>query len=200
VRAAVTRACAAAPAVRLNRVLKALGVARSVWYARRKGEPKRPGRKPKPVPEALAEAVRELANRYPWWGYKRIAVVARRCGLKVSNKQVYKVMKAAGLLQKRRVRKAELYQTARLFELLPKGPNELWQCDVTYIHIPGHGWWYAVTVIDYYSRYLLACHFTPSYRAADVNAALDAARTEAERWHGPPDAPDAGGNFASLLR
>ena len=183
-REAVTRACAATPAVRLNRVLRALGVATSVWYARRKGEPKRPGRKPKPVPEALAQAIRELANRYPWWGYKRIAVVGRRVGITVSNKQVYKVMKAAGLLQKRRVRKAELYQAARLFELLPKGPNELWQADVTYIHIPGHGWWYAVTVIDYYSRYLLACHFTPSYRAADVNAALDTARTEAERLHG----------------
>ena len=57
--------------------------------------------------------------------------------------------------------------------LLPSAPNDLWQADVTYLHIPGHGWWYAVTVIDYYSRYLLACHFTPSYRAADVNAALD---------------------------
>jgi transposase InsO family protein len=53
------------------------------------------------------------------------------------------------------------------------------------LHIPGHGWWYAVTVIDYYSRYLLACHFTPSYRAQDVTTALDAARAEAERWHGP---------------
>ena len=39
-------------------------------------------------------------------------------------------------------------------------------------------------MIDDYSRYLLACHFTPSYRAADVNAALDTARTEAERLHG----------------
>ena len=185
VREAVTKACRVAPGTRLNRVLKALGVARSVWYARSKSEPKRRGRKPRPVPEALAEAIRELANRYPWWGYKRIAVVGRRGGLAVSNKQVYKVMKAAGLLQKRRVRKAELYQAARLFELLPKGPNELWQADVTYIHIPGHGWWYAVTVIDYYSRYLLACHFTPSYRATDVNAALNVARAEAQRVHGP---------------
>jgi hypothetical protein len=42
-----------------------------------------------------------------------------------------------------------------------------------------------VTVIDYYSRYLLACHFTPSYRAADVVMALDTARAEAERLHGP---------------
>lgn len=173
------------PQPRLNRVLKALGVGRTAWYERQKGEPKKPGRKPKPVPEELAEAIRALAREFPWWGYKRIAVVARRRGLSVSNKQVYKVMKAAGLLQKRRVRKAELYQAARLFELLPSAPNELWQADVTYLHIPGHGWWYAVTVIDYYSRYLLACHFTPSYRADDVNVALDVARAEAERLHGP---------------
>ncbi len=79
------------------------------------------------------------------------AVVARRAGLAVSNKQVYRIFKAAGLLQKPRVREAAIYQTARLFELLPSAPNELWQSDVTYLHIPGHGWWYAVTVIDYYS-------------------------------------------------
>ncbi len=181
----ITTACAESPAVRLSLVLKALGVTRSVWYARKRRQPKRPGRKPKAVPEALAIAIRSLALDYPWWGYKRIAVVARRSGLGVSNKQVYRVMKAAGLLQKRRVRKAELYQAARLFELLPGAANDLWQADVTYLHIPGHGWWYAVTVIDYHSRYLLACHFTPSYRAEDINAALDAARAEAERLHGP---------------
>ena len=180
-----TECTAAAPAVRLNRVLKALGIACSVWYARRKGDPRRPGRRPKVIPEALAESIRELAGEYPWWGYKRIAVVARRGGLAVSNKVVYRVMKAAGLLQKRRTPKAELYQAARLFELLTQAPNDLWQADVTYLHIPGHGWWYAVTVIDYYSRYLLACHFTPSYRATDVMAALDVARAEAERIHGP---------------
>lgn len=38
---------------------------------------------------------------------------------------------------------------------------------------------------DYYARYLLACHFTPSYRATELNASLDAARAEAERMHGP---------------
>jgi len=125
----------------------ARGIALGVVRAQEGGAAK-PGRKPKPVPEALAEAIRKLAESYPWWGYKRIAVIARRNGIGVSNKQVYKVMKACGLLQKRRVRKAELYQAARLFELLPSAPNELWQADVTYLHIPGHGWWYAVTVID----------------------------------------------------
>lgn len=29
-----------------------------------------------------------------------------------------------------------------------RGPNDLWQMDVTYIHLTGRGWWCAVTVID----------------------------------------------------
>jgi len=95
------------------------------------------------------------------------------------------VMKAHRLLLRRRTGDAEVYQAAKLFELLPQGPNELWQTDVTYIHIPGDGWWYAVTVIDYYSRYLLAVHLTPSYCAASATVAIDLARREAQRIHGP---------------
>lgn len=173
------------PPVRLQWLLKWLGVARSSWYGRKAENPQRPGRKPKPIDPELAAAIEALAHRYPWWGYKRIAVVARRAGIGVSNKLVYRIFKAAGLLQKPRVRDAAIYQAARLFELLPAGPNELWQSDVTYLHIPGHGWWYAVTVIDYYSRYLLACHFTMSYSAREIATALDQARAEAERLHGP---------------
>jgi transposase InsO family protein len=166
-------------------VLAELGIARSVWYAKPAPEPQKPGRKPKDVPAEIAAEITALAHRYPWWGYKRIAVVARRAGIPVTNKQVYLVFKAEGLLQKRRVREAAVYQAARLVELLPQAPNELWQADVIYLHIPGHGWRYAVTVIDYYARYLLACHFTPSYSAREVAAALDAAHAEAERVHGP---------------
>ncbi|MGH8653001.1 MAG: transposase, partial [Gammaproteobacteria bacterium] len=183
-RALIAEECALCPQARLNRVLEVLGIARSVWYAKPVVEPRKPGRKPKEVPDELASPIKALAEAYPWWGYKRIGVIARREGFPISNKQVYRVFKAYGLLQKKRVRDAALYQAARLFELLPQAPNELWQADVTYLHIPGHGW-YAVTVIDYYSRYLLACHFTPSYTAGDVVAALDCARAEAERLHGP---------------
>ena len=61
----VTSACEQTPQIRLSRVLKALGVARSVWYARRKSEPRRPGRKRRAVPEALAEKVRAVACEFP---------------------------------------------------------------------------------------------------------------------------------------
>ena len=175
----------AKPPPRLNHLLKWLGLSRSVWYARRKDEPKKPGRRAKPVPGDIALAVRQLAQQYPWWGYKRLAIVLRRAGHMVSKKFVHAVFKAEGLMQKRRATKAELYQSAKLFELLPTRPNALWQADVTYIHIPGHGWWYAVTVIDYFSRYLLACHLTASYSAPEVSAAIELAIKEAERLHGP---------------
>jgi hypothetical protein len=43
------------------------------------------------------------------------------------------------LLRKPRERTAELYQAARLFELLSQQPNDLSQIHVTYIHMPGDG-------------------------------------------------------------
>jgi transposase InsO family protein len=170
--------------VRLKPLLGALGVAASSWYHRPDEAPRKPGPAPRPLDEALRGQVIEFARLYPWWGYKRLAIVMRRAGIVVSKKFVYAVFKAEDLTQKRRATKAELYQSAKLFELLPTRPNALWQTDVTYIHIPGHGWWYAVTVIDYYSRYLLACHLTPSYSAPAVSAAIDLAVAEAERLHG----------------
>ena len=42
-----------------------------------------------------------------------------------------------------------------------------------------------MTVIDYYSRYLLSCHLIGSYCASEVLVGLRLAREEAERIHGP---------------
>ena len=170
---------------RLSNVLAWLGIARSSWYRRPVEQPKKPGPAPHAIPPEIEAAVKEQAQKYPWWGYKRIAVVCRRQGIEVSDGRVYRIMKRHGLLQRRRCRKGEMYQAAKLFELLPSGPNQLWQADVTYIHIAGSGWWYAVTVIDYYSRYLLALHLTPSYAAWAVEQAMEQAKREAQRIHGP---------------
>jgi len=139
-------------------------VATSSWYRQpvAEEERRRPGPAPQPIAEDVRLAVLTMAVANPWYGYKRIAVMCRRAGYAVQDRQAYVVMRESGLLQKPRPREPELYQAAKLFELLPQKANDLWQMDVTYIHIPGHGWWYAVTVIEYYSRYLLACHLTNS--------------------------------------
>lgn len=174
------------PRVRQTQVLRLVGIAPSSWHRTpHSGERKRPGPARRPLADEVIQAVVAMATANPWYGYKRIAVMCRREGQPVKNREAYVVMKDHGLLQKRGRTRAEVYQAAKLFELLPQRPNDLWQMDVTYIHIPGHGWWYAVTVIDYYSRYLLACHLTTSYSAAEAAFALKLAREEAERTHGP---------------
>jgi putative transposase len=176
-----------AKTVRLTAVLSALEIPTSNWYRQPIPEDRRRrrGPKPKPIPSLVEKAVIAMATENPWYGYQRIAVMCRRESESVTDRQAYRVMKRHDLLQKRRPYKAELYQASKLYELLPRGPNDLWQMDVTYIHVPGYGWWYAVTVIDYYSRYLLACHLTSSYCAAEAIHALDLARSEAERLCGP---------------
>ena len=128
-------------------MLRHLGIATSSWYRPKSAERKRPGPAPKPIPQDIVDAVITMATDNPWYGYKRIAVMCRRAGQAVKNRVAYLVMRKHHLLHRRRSRAAEVYQAARLFELLPRQPNDLWQMDVTYIHIPGHGWWYAVTVI-----------------------------------------------------
>jgi transposase InsO family protein len=173
--------------VRLTAVLDGLGISRSSWYYQAVPESDRcrSGPKPVPIPQEIVDAIVQMATDNPWYGYQKIAVMCRRADEPVKDREAYFVMAEHGLLQKRRCNQAELYQASKLYELLPQGPNDLWQMDVTYVHIPGYGWWYAVTVIDYYSRYLLACSLTPSYSAIHAIHALKLARAEAERVGGP---------------
>ena len=105
--------------VRMAEVLRLLGISRLSWYSKPKG-----GRMPVPIDPTLRSSMVACAEQYLWWGYKRIAVVCRYNGLRVSDKVVYRVMRDADLLQ-RRVRIAEIYQTVKFFELLPSGPTQL---------------------------------------------------------------------------
>ncbi len=174
-------------ALRVTGILRGLDVSPSTWYRQpvSTAARKRPGPAPRPIPEAIEALVLATAETNPWYGYKKIAIICRWSNPEVTNRQAYKVMKRHRLLHVRRPRKPELHQASKLYELLPQRPNDLWQMDVTYIHVPGFGWWYAVTVIDYYSRYLLGLHFCSSYSALEVTMALEQARAEAERIHGP---------------
>lgn len=192
----LTEQMKASPAkVRLTEILAHLGLAPASWYRKRKPSPPEPptgsrrGPQPKEVEEWKIEIVLAMAWSNPWYGYKRIAVMCRRAGREITDREAYRIMKKWNLLQREKPREAEIYQARKLFELLPSKPNDLWQMDVTYIHIAGYGWHYAVTVIDYFSRYLLAAHLTTSYSAMECTIALGKARAEAERLCGKLEKP-----------
>jgi len=50
--------------------------------------------------------------------------------------------------------------------------NQLWQTDFTYLKVTGWGWYYLSTVMDDYSRYILAWRLCQTMSARDVTATL----------------------------
>ena len=51
-------------------------------------------------------------------------------------------------------------------------PNQLWQTDFTYLKVIGWGWFYLSTVLDDFSRYIVAWKLCTTMRADDVTDTL----------------------------
>ena len=46
-------------------------------------------------------------------------------------------------------------------------PNQLWQTDFTYLNVTGWGWFYLSTVLDGFSRYIVAWKLCTTMKATD---------------------------------
>ena len=51
-------------------------------------------------------------------------------------------------------------------------PDQLWQTDFTYLKVVGWGWFYLSTILDDYSRYIIAWKLCTTMRADDVTETL----------------------------
>lgn len=90
----------------------------------------------------------------------------------LSESSVYRILKRFDLIT------SPVYQmipAADKFERPTTRVNELWQTDFTYLKVIGWGWYYLCTVLDDYSRYILAWRLAPTMAATDVQETLDLA-------------------------
>ena len=65
--------------------------------------------------------------------------------------------------------------------------NQLWQTDFTYLKVTGWGWFYLSTVLDDFSRYIVAWTLCTTMSAADVTATLELALQASGLEHTNPD-------------
>ena len=61
------------------------------------------------------------------------------------------------------------------FDKPTKRVNEMWQTDFTQFKVIGWGWYYLCTILDDYSRYILAWRLSTNMAAGDVEEALQMA-------------------------
>ena len=54
-------------------------------------------------------------------------------------------------------------------------PNQLWQTGFTYLKVTGWGWYYLSTILDDFSRYVIAWKLCTTMRAKDVTETLELA-------------------------
>ena len=79
-------------------------------------------------------------------------------------------------------------------------PNQLWQTDFTYLKVIGWGWFYLSTILDDFSRYIIAWKLCTTMRAGDVTEtltlALEASGCDrAEGVHKPRLLSDNGSSY-----
>ena len=56
-------------------------------------------------------------------------------------------------------------------------PNQLWQTDFTYLKVIGWGWFYLSTILDDFSRYIIAWKLCTTMKTEDVTNTLELALT-----------------------
>ena len=92
----------------------------------------------------------------------------------VSEATVYRLLKAHDLITSPAF---VVIKAADEFRDKTMRPNEMWQTDFTYFKIIGWGWVYLSTVLDDFSRYIIAWKLCTTMRAQDVTETLELALT-----------------------
>jgi transposase InsO family protein len=73
-------------------------------------------------------------------------------GMYVSESTVYRILKKEGL-----IKPAEIvgFKASKEYHRKTKRPNEMWATDCCHLKVMGWGWYYLVTVMDDFSRFIL---------------------------------------------
>ncbi len=114
------------------------------------------------------ELIFQYAEEHPEQHYREIKFNLEKEDVYVSGSSVYRRLKRKGL-----IREHKLLKPKNLYEK-PEAtfPHQHWLVDLTYIPI-GKKFWYLITIIDLYSRYVVGWELSPTSTARDVQRVID---------------------------
>src|SRR6201982_1238258 len=195
----------------IRRTLAPIGIPRSTfydWYSRYQeggiealedGKP-RPRRIWNKIPDKIETAIVNLALEEPDLSPRELAVnFTDTKGSFVSEATVYRLLKDHGLITSPAF---ILMKAADRFANPTTASNQLWQTDFTYLKVIGWGWFYLSTVLEDFSRSILAWKLFSARSATDVSDTLQVALqasglNQVKVLHRPRLVSDNGSSYVS---
>ena len=164
--------------------LKRLDVPRSTYYRWRakfrkygkQGLKDKPPARLKNWNELLPQewkVVDEVADQNPEWSSREVShFVTDNRGFSVSEMTVFRHLKKRGLIRSQVVNS---FPAGPEYSYKPGEINEQWQTDATYLFIKNWGWYYLISVLDDFSRKIMARQLLPSMTAEDFAKVVESA-------------------------
>ena len=126
--------------------------------------PHRPDRVWNRIPEAIRSQIVDLALDQPELSPRELAVrFTDEEKYFVSEASVYRLLKAHDLITSPAY---IVIKAAEEFRDKTTATNQLWQTDFTYLKITGWGWYYLSTVLDDFSRFIVAWKLCATMKGA----------------------------------
>jgi len=194
-----------------RQTLDRIGVSRSTFYRwydlyqtggpeALEGKPSKPSRVWNRIPQDIHDQIIELALEESELSPRELAVrftEAKR--YYVSEASVYRLLKAHDLITSPAF---IVMKAANTFKDKTTAPNEMWQTDFTYFKIIGWGWVYLSTILDDFSRYVIAWKLCTTMKTQDVTDTLELALAasgcdQAQVRHKPRLLSDNGSSYIS---
>ena len=167
-----------------KQTLDMLGIARTTfyrWYERFRLEgadalqdrASLPARIWNRIPDSVRERLITLALDRPELSPRELAVTFTDTeGYFVSESSIYRLLKAHDLITSPAF---IVIKAASEFKDKTTAINQMWQTDFTYLKIIGWGWMYLSTILDDFSRYVIAWKLCTGMTSRDVTETLELA-------------------------
>ena len=139
---------------RKRKVLAELGISRSTYYRWRQGqnESKRRVRPWNRVTPNEERRILAVAREFPELSSRQLSAwITDHEGFAVSESTVYRILRREGLVKRQEIQP----EAAKEYHTRTTRPHQMWATDASYFRVVGWGYYYLVTVMDDYSRFIL---------------------------------------------
>jgi transposase InsO family protein len=137
-----------------RQALTALGISKSSYYRWRQGRAdsgkwKRPWNR---ITPEEGDKILAVARESPDLSSRQLSAwITDNEGFAVSESTVYRILRREGLVKRQEIQPT----AAKEYHTKTTRPHQMWATDASYFRVVGWGYYYLVTVMDDYSRFIL---------------------------------------------